>query len=296
MIPGKFDYYRAESVDHALDLLDDNPGAELIAGGHSLVPTMKSGLSNPDALVDVGGLDALSGIESDDDSVTIGAMTNYAAVADSDRLWEDVAVIAQAAHEVGDIQVRNRGTIGGNVAHADPASDIPAAVRAADATIHARGPDGDRTIPADDFFHGMYATGLGADEILTAVEFPVQAETTGSAYVKKPSPSSGYALVGVAAVVESDGDEITDARVAANGVMDHAVRLDPVEESLVGASLDDEERFADAAEQADDDLDEFMIMDDIQASPEFRAQLLRVHTEDALQEAVDRIGKPAAAH
>jgi carbon-monoxide dehydrogenase medium subunit len=283
-------------VDHALELLDEHPGAELIAGGHSLIPTMKSGLASPDALVDIGDIEVLHGLEFDDDSVTIGAMTNYATIVDTDRIWEDVPVLAQAIHAVGDIQVRNRGTIGGNIAHADPASDPPAAVLAADATIHARGPDGDRTFPVDEFFHGMYATALAEDEILTAIEVPYQSRTAGGAYVKRPSPSSGYALVGVAAVVETDADEITGARVAANGVMDHAVRLTPVEEAVVGASIDDEDQLAAAAEQAADDLEEFMIMDDLQAGQEYRAQLLRVHTAEALESAVDGIGKATAAH
>lgn len=291
MYPSEFDYYRADSVDHALELLHERPGAELLAGGHSLLPTMKSGLSNPETLVDISHLEELRGIEFEEDTATIGAMTRYATITDSDRLWEDVAVVPQAVTKVGDVQVRNRGTIGGNVAHSDPASDPPAAIVAADATVHARGPDGNRTVPVDEFFMGMYATALAEDEILTAVELPVQAETTGNAYVKKPSPSSGYALVGVAAVLETDGDEIEHARVAANGVMDHAIRLEPVEETVVGASIEDEDRLTDAAEQAADDLDEFTIMDGMQASPEFRAHLLRVFTEKALADAAAEAGK-----
>ena len=296
MYPAQFDYHRAESVDHALELLAETPGAELIAGGHSLIPTMKSGLSSPDALVDIGDVDDLTGIDFGDDVVTIGAMTNYDAIAESDRMWESVAVLAEAVHAVGDIQVRNRGTIGGNLAHSDPASDPPAAILAADATIHAAGPDGERTISADDFFHGMYATGLAEDEILTAIEVPVQSQSTGGAYEKHASPSSGYALVGVAAVLETDGEEVTAARVAANGVMDHAVRLDPVEDAVVGAAIDDEAALSSAADGAADDLEEFMIMDDLQAGPEFRSHLLRVHTEDALASAAERVGKATTAH
>lgn len=290
MYPSEFDYYRADSVDHALEVLDEHPGAELLAGGHSLVPTMKSGLSNPEALVDISHLDDLRGIEFEADTVTIGAMTQYATIADSDRMWDEVSVVADAVHAVGDIQVRNRGTIGGNIAHSDPASDPPAAILAADATIHARGPDGDRTIPADDYFVGMYATALEEEEILTAIEFPRAPDAAG-AYAKKPSPSSGYALVGVAAHLETDGQAVTDARVAANGVMDHPVRLEPVEDAVAGTSLDDEEALADAGEQAAEDLEEFMMLDDMQASPEFRAQLLRVFTKRALTDAADTTGK-----
>ncbi len=235
MYPSEFDYERAETVDHALELLSGDPEAKIISGGHSLIPMMKSGLANPGTLVDIGEIDELTGIEWDDDTVSVGALTTYATIADDDELWDELPVLAEAAHEVGDIQVRNRGTIGGNVAHGDPASDLPAAVLAADATVVVQGPDGERRIDVDDFFLGMYATELGEDEILTGLEFPrSENATTTGAYVKKPSPSSGYALVGVAVSLEVDDGRIESARVAANGIMDHGVRLEPVEDGLVG--------------------------------------------------------------
>lgn len=289
MFPAEFDYLRADSVDEALTLLADNPEAELLAGGHSLVPTMKTGLATPEAVVDIGGIDGLQGIDHREDSIRVGAMTTYATVAGDEGFWADATVVAEAARAVGDIQVRNRGTIGGNIAHADPASDLPAAVLAADATIEATGPDGTRTLDVDGFFRGMYDTALADDEILTAIEFPAQSETAGGAYEKRPSPSSGYALVGVAATLATDGDTITSAGVAANGVLDHAVRLDPVEAALEGEPLE-EEVLADAAERAAEDLEEMRMMDDLQASAEFRAQLLRAHTRDALETAADRVG------
>ncbi|MWV38414.1 xanthine dehydrogenase family protein subunit M [Natrialba sp. INN-245] len=289
MYPSEFDYERAETVDHALELLSGDPEAKIISGGHSLIPMMKSGLANPGTLVDIGEIDEMTGIEWDDDTVSVGALTTYATIADDDELWDELPVLAEAAHEVGDIQVRNRGTIGGNVAHGDPASDLPAAVLAADATVVVQGPDGERRIDVDDFFLGMYATELGEDEILTGLEFPrSENATTTGAYVKKPSPSSGYALVGVAVSLEVDDGRIESARVAANGIMDHAVRLEPVEDGLVGEALDDVS-FEDVAEVADENLEEFMMMDDIQASAEFRAQLLKVYTEEALNDAVDRL-------
>jgi carbon-monoxide dehydrogenase medium subunit len=288
MFPAEFDYHRAESVDHAVSLLGDHPDAELLAGGHSLIPTMKSGLADPGAIVDLGDLDSLVGIDRAGDGVHVGAMTTYATVADEDEgLWGDAAVVAHAAHEVGDIQVRNRGTIGGNVAHADPASDLPAAVLAADATIHVRGPDGDREIPADDFFLGMYATAVGPDELVTGIEFPAHVADATGAYAKRPSPSSGYALVGVAASLVLDGDEVADASVAANGVMDHAVRLDGVEDELTGTAVD-EAVLADAADRATEGLDVEMMMSDEQASGEFRGHLVDVYTERALETAVER--------
>lgn len=290
MYPSPFDYHRADSVSDALELLDEHPGAELLAGGHSLLPTMKSGLADPEDLVDISGVPELRGIDHDEDITRVGAMTTYATIADSEELWNDVTVVAEAAREVGDIQVRNKGTIGGNIAHADPASDLPAAVLAAQATVHAKGPDGERTIPADEFFRSMYATALDDDEILTAVEFPNPGEDVVGAYVKKSSPSSGYAIVGVAAVVETDGDGmVSSARVSANGVIDHAIRLDPVEDALAGEPLS-EEVIADAAARAADDLDEFMLLDDLQASGEYRADLLTVYAERALSVAAERVG------
>jgi carbon-monoxide dehydrogenase medium subunit len=289
MYPDNFEYHSADSVENAVSLLADNPEAELIAGGHSLLPTMKTGLASPDALVDISGVDDLVGIQRGDDSTQVGAMTVYADIADDDRLWDDATVLAEATSEVGDRQVRNRGTIGGNVAHADPASDLPAAVLAADATIHVHGPDGDRQVHADDFFMGMYATAAGEDEVVTAVEVPHEDDDTASGYVKKPSPSSGYAMVGVAARLTVDGDTVTDARIAANGVMDHGVRLSAAEDALAGETFD-EATVGAAADAAGDSLDEYMVMEDQQASAEFRLQLLGVYTERVLETVGERAG------
>ncbi len=290
MYPARFDYYEAGSVEEALDLLADHDDAEteLLAGGHSLIPTMKSGLASPDVLIDLGGIDGLRGIERGDGTTSVGAMTPYADIAGDDALRDDCSVVSEAAQAVGDIQVRNRGTIGGNLAHADPASDLPAAALAADATVVVEGRDGERSVPADDFFLGMYTTDVGDDELVTRVELP-HADGAGGAYVKKASPSSGYAMVGVAAVVEADGDEITGARVAANGALDHASRLEPVEEALVGEPLDADAAEA-AGEHATDDVEEWQLMDDLQASAEFRANLLRVYAGRAVAAAVERAG------
>jgi carbon-monoxide dehydrogenase medium subunit len=162
-------------------------------------------------------------------------------------------------------------------------------VLAADATIHVHGPDGERTITADNFFKGMYATGANEDEVVTALEVPHEDDDTASAYVKKPSPSSGYALVGVAARLTMDGDTVSDARVAANGVMDHGVRLSGAEDALEGETLDGETVEA-AADAAGDSLDEYMVMEDQQASADFRLQLLSVYTERALETVGERAG------
>jgi len=291
MYPDRFDYYRPDSVSQAVDLLTEHPGAELIAGGHSLIPTMKSGLSSPESLVDLGGVETLEGIDYGDETITIGAMTTYATVTDDDSLWEDCTVVAEASNAVGDRQVRNCGTLGGNVAHADPASDIPAAALSAGATVHIRGPGGERTVPIEDFFHGMYANDVGDEEILTAIELPRQ-PTVGGAYAKRPSQSSGYALVGVAVNLPVEDGELTDVRVAANGVLDHAVRLHPVEDRLSGESPDSlsASDLEAVASHAGDEIDDLMIMDDIQASPDFRKHLLEVYTGKALETALDRTG------
>ncbi len=295
MFPDELDYYEASSVEEALDLLDEHSGAEteLLAGGHSLLPAMKTGLSSPDVLVDIGEVDELHGVGVDGDALSIGAMTRYSDLLDADAAHEHAPALTEAVSQVGDKQVRNRGTVGGNLAHADPASDLPGAALASDATLVAAGPDGEREIPADDFFFGMYATALDPDEILVRVEVPSAAGAVGT-YAKKPSPSSGYAMVGVAALVETDGDAVASARVGANGAMDHGVRLSGVEDELDGATLDGDTIEA-AAARASEGLDTDMMMSDVRASAEFREQLLEVYTKRALEDVGERVGAAAAA-
>ncbi|GGL56372.1 FAD binding domain-containing protein [Halocalculus aciditolerans] len=288
MFPKQFDYYEASNVAEAFDLMDEHSdeNAELLAGGHSLLPTMKSGLASPDALIDIGGIADLRGIEEDGDSTRIGALTHYADIADHDGLHEHAPALADAASQVGDVQVRNRGTIGGNLAHADPASDLPGAALAADATLLLESRDGSREVPADEFFLGMYATDVGPGELVTGVRVPHE-DSAGGAYAKKPSPSSGYAMVGVAATVEVEDGTVTSARIGANGAMDHGVRLQPVEDELVGGPATEDAAEA-AGEHAADDLDVDFMMDDNQASAEFRAQLLSVYTGRAVAAAIER--------
>ena len=293
MFPDEFDYYAAESVADAVDLMGEHSGSEteLLAGGHSLLPAMKSGLASPDVLIDVSGVDALHGVSVEDDTLVVGAMTSYSDLLDADAAHDHAPAFADAVSQVGDEQVRNRGTVGGNLAHADPASDLPGAALASDATIVAEGPDGERSIPIDDYFFGMYATALDPGEIVTRVEIPSAADALGS-YAKRPSPSSGYAMVGVAALVETDGDTVTSARLGANGVLDHGVRLEAAEEALEGQTLDDDAIEA-AADVATDGIDEAMMMSDLQASAEFRATLLEAYTKRALA-GVTREAAPAA--
>lgn len=291
MYPRAFEYHAASDVPDALDLLAEHGDrdVEFMAGGHSLLPTMKSGLATPDVVIDLGDVDTLTGIDHGDGSTRIGAMTTYAELVADDEL-DRTTGLSEAAASIADAQVRNMGTIGGNVAHADPAADLPAAVLAADATIHVQGPDDERTVPASSFFEGMFATALGEDELLTAIDVPHLGPDDAAAYAKKPSPSSGYAMVGVAVVLETDGDHVTGARVAANGAFDYARRLSAVESALAGQSLDDDGAAATAAEHATDDVEDYMLMDDTQASGEFRAHLLGVFTRRAIETAMDRAG------
>jgi carbon-monoxide dehydrogenase medium subunit len=289
MYPEPFDYYRADSVDEALSLLEEHADSNptVLSGGHSLVPTMKSGLAAPDVVVDIGDIEEISGVDEQDDSLLVGACTRYEAVVTDSLVQSRAPLLAEATAEIGDKQVRSRGTVGGNVAHADPASDLPAVMLATDARIRVHGPDGTRTIDADDFFLGIYATALGPDELLTAIEIP-HLGSGASAYEKKASPSSGYAMIGVAVRLRTQNGTVSEARVAANGAKDHAVRLTPVEEALVDADPADASA-SELGDRATDDVDVTELMDDLQASPEYRAQLLKSYTARALESAFDRL-------
>lgn len=297
MIPADCDYYRANSVGEALDLLethaDRNP--ELIAGGHGLVPDMKTGEATPDVLVDIDEIDGLRSIEVDAEGVTVGALARHADVADAPALCEHALVLAETAENVGDVQVRNRGTLGGNLAEADPAADLPAAVLAADATLAVRSREGERAIPAGEFFLGNGETALADDEIITHVRVPRSGGT--GAYAKKTHPASGYAMVGVAARVAVEDGVVSDARVAATGVADHPTRLPAVEDRLTGQRADDEAAVETAvetaAESAAADLDSERLVGDAYASGEFRAQLLSAYARRALETA---LGRATAEH
>ncbi len=288
MYPPKFDYYRASSVDEALSLLQQHgANAKVLAGGHSLIPMMKMRLAQPGVLIDIGRIDELKGIRVEGDTLSIGPLTTHAAIAASEDVQRLATALSDAASVVGDLQVRNRGTIGGNLAHADPASDLPAAVLALGGEIEARGPAGSRTIAADDFFQGLFTTALDENEIITAIRVPTGQGTRVSAYVKFPHPASGYAVVGVAAVLDIAGNKVTTARVAANGAFECAKRLAGVEQALSGADAT-AEAAASAAEHATDGFSADDFMSDIFASADYRAHLLKVYTRRALQKALER--------
>ena len=289
MHPGKFEYLRAEGIDHALGLLENHPEAELLAGGHSLLPEITRERVDPDVIVDISDIDAICGVESDGDVAEIGAATTYAGVKESSVLQDGATALVEAASVIGDEQVRNRGTIGGNLVHPVRVSDLSAAIIAIDATIVVEGPDGRRQIAADECFTPAQAIDLAADELLTTVEVPLTTGHTGSAYAKKQSSSARYSLLGVAARLHFDQGRVTDARVGANGVAEPGVKLCAVEDALQGERLDSSTIEA-AASAAVVGLDDVELIDDEQASAEYRRHLLPAYTEQALECAAERAG------
>lgn len=283
MYPSAFDYYRPSSVDEVVKLLQENPEGKIIAGGHSLLPMMKLRLAAPASLIDIGRVQGLSGVGSSNGSVVIGATTTYDQIMKSDVIKSTLPLMATAANVVGDIQVRNRGTIGGSISHADPAADFPAVLLALNAQVTAVGPNGERTIGIDDFFVDMFATSLQPEEVVTKVSIPEPQGRTGMAYEKFSHPASGYAIVGVAAVVTTGADgTIAAARVAITGAGPIATRANGTEQAIVGQKPS-AEAVAAAAQKASDGM---TFLGDIHAGEEYRAHLTRVFTERALNNAI----------
>ena len=278
MIPPGFDYEVAESVDHAIELLGKNEDTKLLAGGHSLLPAMKLRLARPTLLVDVGRLDDLSYVKDAGDTIAIGALTRHKDVAASPVLREQCAIVSHTAGQVGDPQVRHRGTIGGSLAHGDPASDLPSVILALHGELVARGPDGDRTIPAGDFFTGVWQTALAPNEVLVEIRIP-KLGAAGWSYTKMARRAQDWATVAVAAVVHSNGS-VERASVTLTNMGATSLRATAVEEALVGgASIEDAAALAaDGTEPPTDHA----------ASSEFRKHLARVLTRRALEEARSR--------
>jgi aerobic carbon-monoxide dehydrogenase medium subunit len=279
VIPAAFAYERAESVEDAIGLLSRlGDDAKLLAGGHSLLPLMKLRLATPGVLVDIGRLRDLSYVRADGDEVRIGALTRHADLESSDVLAEQVPLLARVAGQVGDPQVRHRGTIGGSVAHGDPASDLPAALLALRATLVARGPGGERTIAADDFFTGFLETALAPDEVLTEIRVPSFPDA-GWSFQKFQRRALDWAIVGVAAVVPRSGNGDAGATPGIGLVHMGAT---PVRSAGTEAALGSGASAVDAASRADEGLDP---PSDLNASADYRRHLARVLTRRALQEA-----------
>lgn len=281
MFPSQFEYYRPGSVQEAIQLLSSNPDAKIIAGGHSLLPAMKLRLAAPSALVDIARIPGLSGI-SVNGGVSIGALTTYTQLEDSKELQAALPLLAEAAGHVGDQQVRARGTLGGSLAHSDPAADLTAVFLALGGSVTAVGSGGERQIAADDLFVDLLTTSLNPDEVITKVSFPAGAGNLKAAYEKIEHPASGYAVVGVAVALEvgSDGT-VSSARVAVTGCTSKATRATGAEQALTGKKLD-ADTIAAAAAAAPDGLE---VNGDHYASAEYRTHLVSVATRRALETA-----------
>ena len=269
MFASNFDYYRASSLADAQKLMAAHPDAKLLAGGHSLVPLLKLRLAAPSAVIDIGRVTELRGITRQGDALRIGALTTHAELAASAELRAAAPALADPAAGVGDPAVRNRGTIGGNVAHADPASDLPTVLVALDARMVCTGPKGERVIAADQFFTGIMTTVLSDVEILTAVQLPVLAHGQGSAYDKFSHPASRYAVIGAAAVVTIRDGTFAAARVAIGALLPSARRAVAVEKALIGKAAT-ADTIATAVKQVTTDLGND-VTGDIFASAEYRS-------------------------
>ena len=284
MIAQKFDYVVASSLGDAVNLLQKHGGrAKILAGGHSLIPMMKLRLAAPEFLIDIGRIPELSYIKEDTAKIRIGALTTHHAINTSEIVRSRLSALADAAGLIGDIQVRNKGTIGGSIAHSDPAADYPASILAFDATIVTLGPQGERQIPASKFFVDMMTTALDHNEIIREVQFPVKQGMIRSAYLKMGQKASGFAICGVAAVLESEASGMTsNAAIGVTGVASHAFRASKTEARLRG-----QKPTADVIKAACDKASDGIIgLDDIHASAGYRLDLARIYSRRAVEAAI----------
>jgi carbon-monoxide dehydrogenase medium subunit len=285
VIPAAFEYERAESADHAVQLLGHyGDEAKLIAGGHSLLPLMKLRLARPSVLIDIDRLTDLEYVREADDKIEIGALTRIADVASNQLLAQHNPLVAFAAGEVGDPQVRHRATLGGSLAHGDPASDPPTVMLTLDAELVIRGPSGERTVPASRFFKSLFETDLGPQEVLTAVRVPKLASGTGWSYLKFHRRALDWAIVGVATVVERSNGQIAKAAIGLTNMGSTPLRAFAVEQALAGSQASDQ-AITTAAEHAPEGADP---VTDTNASAEYRTELSKVLVRRAIQEALSR--------
>ena len=280
MIPTTFDYKKAASVDEAISMLSQNgDGAQVLAGGHSLIPALKLRLNQPECLIDIRRVPELQGIRMEGHRLHIGAGATHHQISSSDLVRGHLSMLAEGAAHIGDPSVRNMGTIGGSIAHADPAADWPAMLLAADATILVKGSGGERQIRAEDFFTGFFETALADGEIITGVSIPAFGQNASSCYVKFVQPASRFAIVGCAITATWDNGRIMRAKVAFTGVSDHAFRAPAVEVELNGKTPSAtvfEAAAAKAAEGAS-------IMSDHYASEKYRKHLAKVYARRAME-------------
>jgi len=286
MITHPFTYEAPATIEEAIQQLDKGGDAKVIAGGHSLLPLMKLGLAQPETLVDLRRIASLREIRTEaDGTIVIGALATHRQITHDETVRAKLAALADAAAEVGDLQVRARGTIGGSLAHADSAADEPAPTLAYDATIRAVGPKGRRDIAARDFFKGTFETALEANEIVAEIRFPAPAGRTGGAYAKFAHPASGFAVTGVAAVItiKSDGT-IERAAIGVAGVAAAAYRATEAERALTG-SKGDAKAIAGAAAKAANGI---TALSDLAATADYRKHLVTVYAKRAIERAIQR--------
>jgi carbon-monoxide dehydrogenase medium subunit len=285
MFPASFGYFAARSVEEAIELLTKHgEEAKLLAGGHSLIPAVKLRLATPRYLIDLGRVPGLGGVRIDGETLAIGALTVHADVASSVLVRQHLPALAEAAAMIGDVQVRNRGTIGGSVAHADPAADFPVILTALDASFVLVSPSGRRTIPADDFFIDFFTTALAPNEVLTEIRVPLPASGAGTAYAKLAHPASGYVVVsaGVLLIREPSG-RCSSARVAIGGLGGRPLRATATESLLQGHPITPEviaTAAAKAAEGTDPD-------GDLYASADYKRHMAAVYARQALEKAIN---------
>ncbi len=281
MIPTNFSYHKAQSVDEAIALLNANEDAKLLAGGHSLIPAIKLRLNQPETLIDIAKIPELNFIRKEGDELVIGAGTTHHAIASSDLIKEHVSMIAEGADLIGDVQVRNMGTIGGSIAHADPAADWPGLLIGSRANIVVKGSNGARIINSNDFFTGFFSTAIEENEIITEIRVPIPPPNTATAYKKFMQPASRYAIVGCAAMITHEGGKCKNVSVAFTGVGESAFRDQNVEIALTGKDYTKENIEA-AANSAAEDV---TIMSDHFASEKYRKHLAKVFAKRALNAA-----------
>jgi carbon-monoxide dehydrogenase medium subunit len=284
MIPSAFEYFAPASVAEAISLLEQyGDEAKILAGGHSLLPAMKLRLASPGVLIDINKIAELRGVVING-SINIGAMTTWHTIEYHDGLKSACGVLPEVVAQIGDIQVRNRGTLGGALAHADPAADAPAAILALDAQIRTHGPGGERTIAASDFFTDMLTTALEPNELITAIICNKLGAGEGAAYAKFPHPASRYAIVGVAAYVKMSSDKVSACRVAVTGAGPMPTRQGDTEQAMLNSN-GSAEAIAKAAEEAGTSMD---VLGDIHASEDYRRAMVKVYARRALTTAVAR--------
>ena len=288
MIPQPFEYHVPKTVAEASRMVSQfGADGKLLAGGHSLVPMMKLRLASPKHLIDLGRIAELSYVREDGEKIQIGALTTHFKIESSELLKAKCPLLPETAKEIGDVQVRNKGTLGGSLAHSDPAADWPATILALDAEIQAVGARGERWIPAKEFFVNLLETALGSDEILTAVRVPAMPARGGDAYLKLRQPASGFAIVGVAArVVLDEKDSVQQIGIGITGIGPKAYRATAVEKALLHKSAS-AKHLEDASTHAADEVE---VNSDLFGSAEYRTHLARVYTRRALEKAVERAG------